>query len=174
VSLSSSITYYSMLIHCFYPFSTLKRVRECSSLSTILNRAQPLRTRIESWRQSVPLLSKQTSDLNEEDLEAGAALRLSHLTLETLIFRALLRPLFYQAISAVEANQEPISTIFDNCYACAKLGTELVSSFQAKHFSNFWAPCELNFIFPLLFPVVDIFGIMQMYGFSYVTFQALS
>ncbi|KAF7560280.1 hypothetical protein G7046_g3861 [Stylonectria norvegica] len=121
-------------------FYTLKAVHKSSSLSALLNRAQPLRSRIETWRQTLPLLSKATSALTEEEFKNGVALRLSHLTLETLIFRALLRPLFYQAVPADEASREPISTIFENSYACAKLGTDIVSTLQAKHFASFWHP----------------------------------
>ncbi|KAH8886085.1 hypothetical protein GQ53DRAFT_728289 [Thozetella sp. PMI_491] len=119
---------------------TLKAVRQCSSLSALLSRAQPLRTRIERWRQTLPLLSKPASELSEEEFDGGAALRLAHLTLETLIFRALLRPLFFQALSTEEAHREPVSTIFENCHTCAKAGVEIVSALRAKHFTSFWHP----------------------------------
>jgi hypothetical protein len=122
--------------------STLKAIRESPSLSVLLNRAQPLRSRIESWRQTLPLLSKLASELSEEEFEDGAALRMSHLTLETLIFRALLRPLVSRDITAVENTREPISTIFENCYTCAKVGTDIVSALRAKHIASFWHPCE--------------------------------
>ncbi|KAL1904358.1 hypothetical protein Sste5344_009918 [Sporothrix stenoceras] len=103
--------------------------------------AQPLRTRIDSWRQTLPLLSKPASDLTDVEFENGVALRLSHLTLELLIFRALLRPLTIQAINAIpptDSSREPISAIFDNGYNCAKAVAGMVSSLQAKHFANFW------------------------------------
>lgn len=125
-------------------YSTLKAVRDSSSLPALLRRAKPLRTRIERWRQSLPLLSKAASDLTEDELEQSAALRLSHLTLEILIFRALLRPLVYQAMPASEQSREPDSTIFENCYTCAKVGTELVSALKAKHFASFWSPCKFS------------------------------
>ncbi|EEA22480.1 conserved hypothetical protein [Talaromyces marneffei ATCC 18224] len=121
-------------------FYTLKAVRSSSTLSELLNRAQPLRARIENWRQSLPLLWKLASELDEREFEDGASLRLSHLTLEILIFRALLRPLFHQAVSASEVSQDPIFKIFDNCFTCAKVGTEIVSALKAKHFAIFWHP----------------------------------
>ncbi|KAJ9136740.1 Fungal specific transcription factor domain protein [Pleurostoma richardsiae] len=121
-------------------FYTLRANREPLTLSALLSRAQPLRTRIESWRQTLPLLSKPASDLDEHEFEHGAALRLSHLTLEILIFRALLRPLIFQAVTPPESSREPISTIFENSYTCAKVATEIVSSLQAKHFASFWPP----------------------------------
>ncbi|EPE10945.1 fungal specific transcription factor domain protein [Ophiostoma piceae UAMH 11346] len=120
-------------------FYTLRSTRKSPSLSILLTRAQPLRTRIESWRQTLPLLSKPTSELTEDDLVVGASLRLAHLTLEILIFRALLRPLMHDAVPVDHgAVPEPVSTIHDNCYACAKVGMEIVGSMKGKHFSTFW------------------------------------
>ncbi|KAH8682589.1 fungal-specific transcription factor domain-containing protein [Xylariales sp. PMI_506] len=121
-------------------FYTLKAVRESASLGALLNRAQPLRARIESWRQTLPFLAKPAAELDEEELEEGGCLRLSHLTLETLIFRALLRPLVIQAVPAAERSREPVSTIFENCFTCAKVGTEMVSALRARHFATFWPP----------------------------------
>lgn len=123
-------------------FYTLKATSESLPLSALLARAQPLRARIESWRQTLPILSKPASDLDAEELERGAALRLSHLTLEILIFRALLRPLFYQAGQQppAESSRDPIAAIFENGFTCAKVASEIVSSLQAKHFAGFWPP----------------------------------
>ncbi|CAK7221019.1 hypothetical protein SBRCBS47491_004384 [Sporothrix bragantina] len=122
--------------------STLRGTRgEPPTLSSLLALAQPLRTRIDSWRQTLPLLSKSASDLTDVEFENGVALRLSHLTLELLIFRALLRPLTIQAIRAIspsDSSREPISAIFDNGYNCANAVAGMVSSLQAKHFANFW------------------------------------
>ncbi|CAK7238435.1 hypothetical protein SEUCBS140593_010685 [Sporothrix eucalyptigena] len=122
---------------------TLKETRRAPpALEALLVRAQPLRTRIERWRQTLPLLTKPASDLTEAEFEAGgAALRLSHLTLELLIFRALLRPLTVQAVAPADSACEPISTIFDNGYTCANAVAGMVASLQAKHFATFWRPC---------------------------------
>lgn len=125
-------------------FYSLRAVRESRSLTALLNRAQPLRTRIEGWRQTLPFLSKPASDLTEEEFESGAGLRLAHLTVEILIFRALLRPLLSHAVSPSDGLREPISTIFDNCYTCAKVATEIISSLRAKHFASFWPHCMLR------------------------------
>ncbi|KAJ5586924.1 uncharacterized protein N7459_002689 [Penicillium hispanicum] len=119
-------------------FYTLKASRRPSTLSELLIRAQPLRKRIETWRQSLPMLSKSVSDLNTEELEMGAFLRLSHIVVEILIFRALLRPLIHRSECPAENFVEPLPTIFGNCYICAKAGTDLVSSLTAKHFASFW------------------------------------
>lgn len=112
------------------------------TLSALLSRAQPLRMRIEIWRQTLSLLSKPTSDLTESEFEQGATLRLSHLTLELLIFRALMRPLAYRTMVPADSGREPISTIFDNGYTCAKAFAGMVSSLQAKNFTNFWPTCK--------------------------------
>ncbi|OAA58439.1 fungal specific transcription factor domain containing protein [Niveomyces insectorum RCEF 264] len=124
-------------------FYTLRSVRESFSLSVLLGRAQPLRTRIESWRQTLPLLSKPAADLTEDDMVIGVALRLSHLTLEVLIFRALLRPLTHNVVPVDGSGSgavvpEPMSTIYENCYTCAKVGMEIVAAMKGKHFSTFW------------------------------------
>ncbi|SPN97349.1 uncharacterized protein DNG_00863 [Cephalotrichum gorgonifer] len=119
-------------------FYSIRAHWESPTLNSLLSRAQPLRARIESWRQTLPLLSTRISELSEDDFDNGAALRLSHLTLEIMIFRALLRPLAYDAESVPERCQEPISTIFENCYICASVATEIVSSLRSKHFASFW------------------------------------
>lgn len=124
--------------------SSVRANSESLALTALLNRAQPLRTRIESWRQTLPLLSTPVSELGEDDFDNGAALRLSHLTLEIMIFRALLRPLAYDAAASAERCQEPISTIFENCYVCANVATDIVSSLRAKHFASFWPHCECS------------------------------
>ncbi|KIW03589.1 uncharacterized protein PV09_05343 [Verruconis gallopava] len=121
-------------------FYTLRAVRKNSDLGALLSRAQPLRSRIETWRQSLPLLSKRIYELEESEFDDGGALRLSHLTLEALILRALMRPLFYQAIRTDYTLREPISLIFENSYACAKVVVEMIAAFKAKHFSGFWHP----------------------------------
>ncbi|EFX00605.1 fungal specific transcription factor domain containing protein [Grosmannia clavigera kw1407] len=127
-------------------FYTFRSVRESASLSVLLSRAQPLRSRIESWRQTLPLLSQPALHLSEDDLVVGASLRLAHLTLEVLIFRALLRPLLHDAVPVDEAGAvaEPMSTIYDNCYTCAKVGMEIVASMKGKHFAVFW-PCYVRY-----------------------------
>lgn len=122
--------------------STLRANREAVSLSMLLFRAQPLRARIQGWRQTHPLLRKPVADLTEDEFAECIPLRLSHLTLEILIFRALLRPLHPAAMSSLDASQEPISTIFENCYKCAKVTAEVVASLDARHFDCFWFPGE--------------------------------
>ncbi|OIW31070.1 hypothetical protein CONLIGDRAFT_679807 [Coniochaeta ligniaria NRRL 30616] len=123
-------------------FYSLKATSESLTLSALLARAQPLRARIESWRQTLPILSKPASELDAEEFEHGAALRLSHLTLEILIFRALLRPLFYQPGQqpSAENSREPVAAIVENGYTCAKVASDIVSSLQARHFASFWPP----------------------------------
>lgn len=122
-------------------FYSVRANSESVSLATLLARAQPLRSRIESWRQTLTLLSTPVSELGGDDFDNGAALRLSHLTLEVMIFRALLRPLAYDAGASAERSQEPYSTIFENCYICANVATDMVSSLTVKHFARFWPHC---------------------------------
>ncbi|ATY66976.1 fungal specific transcription factor domain [Cordyceps militaris] len=119
-------------------YSVRANYSESLTLTALLSRAQRLRTRIESWRQTLPFLSKPVLELNEQDFENGAILRLQHLTLEMLIFRALLRPLSNDQVSSLEKCQEPISTIYENCHVCASIATEMVSMLRAKHFASFW------------------------------------
>lgn len=130
--------------------SSIRALRANHTLSTLLQRAQPLRTRIEEWRQRLPLLTKPVSELTEEEFEVGAALRLSHLTVEILIFRSLLRPL--RPSLAHGDFQGPVATIFKNCYTCSKVGTDIVSALNTKHFASYWPPCKSNakIIGPLL------------------------
>lgn len=124
--------------------SSVRANSESLTLTALLSRAQGLRTRIESWRQTLPFLSTPVLELCEDDFENGAVLRLQHLTLEILIFRALLRPLSNDVVPASEKCQEPISTIYENCHVCASVATEIVSSLRAKHFASFWPHCKLH------------------------------
>jgi len=122
--------------------SSVRANAESLALTTLLSRAQRLRTRIETWRLTLPFLSTPVLELNEQDFENGAILRLQHLTLEILIFRALLRPLSNDQVSPAEKCQEPISTIYENCHVCASVATEIVSLLRAKHFTTFWPHCK--------------------------------
>jgi hypothetical protein len=108
----------------------------------LLERAQPLRLRIQKWRETLPSLSKGVSELSDEDLDDCADLRMSHITLEILIYRALLRPLAYRSLVPGDEQQEPVSTIFDNCHGCATVATAFVNSLKARHFAGFWSPCK--------------------------------
>jgi hypothetical protein len=126
--------------------SSVRANSESLALTALLGRAQRLRTRIESWRQMLPFLSTPVLELNEQDFENGAILRLQHLTLEILIFRALLRPLSNDQVSPSDKCQEPISTIYENCHVCASVATEIVSLLRAKHFASFWPHCTLHSI----------------------------
>ncbi|KAH8168720.1 fungal specific transcription factor domain-containing protein [Sarocladium implicatum] len=119
-------------------FYSVRANLETLALPSLLSRAQRLRTRIESWRQTLPFLSRPVLELDEQDFEKGAVLRLQHLTLEILIFRALLRPLDNDQVSQAEKCDEPISTIYENCHVCANVATEIVSLLRAKHFASFW------------------------------------
>lgn len=115
--------------------STLKAARDCHSLEAVLARAQPLRILIETWRRTLPSLSANISTLDDEDLEQYAPLRLSHLSLEILIYRALHRPLMHQTLDG------PALMIFESSYVCSKLGLELVEALKPRHFSMFWPQC---------------------------------
>ncbi|KAH7024848.1 uncharacterized protein B0I36DRAFT_250687 [Microdochium trichocladiopsis] len=120
-------------------FYSVRAIAEPVVLTTLLARAQPLRTRIETWRQSHhPLLSTQAADSTKDDFGSGAFLRLQHLTLEIMILRALLRPLSNEAMPAEEKSLEPVSTIFENCAVCVTVAKEIVSSLGAKDFAQFW------------------------------------
>jgi hypothetical protein len=82
------------------------------------------------------------SSMDDEDLEGFAALRLSYLTIEILIYRALLRPLVYESIPPNEEVHGPALSILENSSICAQLGTELVKSLKPRHFALFWPPCK--------------------------------
>lgn len=122
-------------------FYSIRAAREATTSTILLERAHKLRTRIEKWRDGSPFLEKQVSDLNDEELEQNAALRLSHLTLEILILRALLRPLVYQSTSISDSSQEPNSTIFESSFICAKAAVDMVSALKPRHFANSWPSC---------------------------------
>lgn len=107
-----------------------------------MDRALHLRKRIEHWRHTLPLLSIPVSEISIEQLEMCACLRLSHIVVEILIFRALLRPLIHRVECPPESLLEPLPTIFETCYVCAKGGVDLISSMTAQQFVNFYPSCE--------------------------------
>ncbi len=124
--------------------SSLRSMRQSPSLALLLARAQPLRVRIQEWRQGLPAdVLKPTKELLDDDsLDHCAPLRLTYLSLELLVFRALLRPLTFQPGLEEQNNSEPRSTIFHNSRSCAKLVLELVAALKPKHFVNFWPSCK--------------------------------
>lgn len=99
---------------------------------------------MQQWRQTLPPdVLKPTKELMEDDgLDNCGPLRLTYLTLELLVFRALLRPLLFQPGASEQALSEPQSTIFQNSQSCAKLVLELVAALKANHFVNFWPSCK--------------------------------
>lgn len=99
---------------------------------------------MQQWRQTLPPdVLKPTKELMEDDgLDNCGPLRLTYLTLELLVFRALLRPLLFQPGASEQALSEPKSTIFQNSQSCAKLVLELVAALKANHFVNFWPSCK--------------------------------
>ncbi|KAG4419041.1 hypothetical protein IFR04_007817 [Cadophora malorum] len=107
---------------------------------TLSIRAHPLRERIQQWRQTLPPdVLKATNELMEDDgLDNCGPLRVAYLTLELLVFRALLRPLAFQPRTNEHEVSEPQSTIFQNSQSCAKLVLELVAALKASNFVNFW------------------------------------
>lgn len=107
-------------------------------------RAHPLRILIQKWRQTLPPdVLKPTKELMEDDgLDNCGPLRLAYLTLELLIFRALLRPLAFNAGTSEQEMSEPRAAIFQNSQSCAKLVLELVATLKANHFVNFWPSCK--------------------------------
>ncbi|OAA60075.1 fungal specific transcription factor domain protein [Cordyceps fumosorosea ARSEF 2679] len=111
-------------------YSVRANYTESLALAALLSKAQRLRTRIESWRQTLPFLSKSVLELDEQEFENGAPLRLQHLTLEILIFRALLRPLSNEQVSTSDKCREPISTIYENCHVCASIHVTSYATFR--------------------------------------------
>ena len=99
---------------------------------------------IQQWRQKLPPdVLKPTKELMEDDgLDNCGPLRLTYLTLELLVFRALLRPLAFHPGTSEQEMSEPRSTIFQNSQSCAKLVLELVAALKANHFVNFWPSCK--------------------------------
>lgn len=135
-------------------------MRHSRNLNQLLAIAHPLRIRLQQWRQELPpgvlkpsLAPNETSssDVDEDEgLEHTGPVRLTYLSLELMIFRALLRPLSYQAgggDQADQADQGPRSTIFKNSQTCAKLIMELVATLQARHFAQFWPSCKFLLLF---------------------------
>ncbi|KAK5047568.1 hypothetical protein LTR84_006665 [Exophiala bonariae] len=102
---------------------------------------------MQQWRDDLPpVVLKPTKELVEDDaLDNCGPLRLTYLTLELLVFRALLRPLAFQPGTGEQEMSEPRSTILQNSQSCAKLILELVTALKANHFVNFW---------PSFFPIM--------------------
>lgn len=123
------------------PYSSLKAAHESPPLDALWNRAQRLLACIDTWRQRLHLLTKPVSELDEAEFGNSATVRLSHLIVEILIFRALHRRLF-QAVPAGENPPEPIATIFESCYTSASAALGIVSRISAKHFASFWPACK--------------------------------
>jgi hypothetical protein len=105
--------------------------------------------RIQQWRQTLPPdVLKPTKELMEDDgLDNCGPLRLAYLTLELLVFRALLRPLAFQPGTNEQEISQPQSAIFQNSQSCAKLVLELVAALKANHFVNFWPSCKCGLSF---------------------------
>ncbi|KAL6247635.1 Fungal specific transcription factor [Rhinocladiella similis] len=137
MALCSLSTIASQIIDALY---SIKSIRQATTLEALLVRAHPLRMMIQRWRQKLPPdVLKPTKELMEDDgLDNCGPLRLTYLTLELLVFRALLRPLAYQPGTGEQEMSEPRSTIFQNSQSCAKLVLELVAALKANHFVNFW------------------------------------
>ncbi|KAL3444612.1 hypothetical protein BJX65DRAFT_310798 [Aspergillus insuetus] len=84
----------------YWQFYTLKATsRLANDLTLSLSVAKPLRTRLNEWYSALPDQYKLTQDTtsspqrNSSSLKTAAYLRLSYLTLELFIYRALLRPI---------------------------------------------------------------------------------
>ncbi|KIW57767.1 hypothetical protein PV05_02327 [Exophiala xenobiotica] len=137
MALCSLSTIASEVLDALY---SIKSIREATTLEALLVRAHPLRMLIQQWRQKLPPdVLKPTKELMEDDgLDNCGPLRLTYLTLELLVFRALLRPLAFQPGTSEQEMSEPRSTIFQNSQSCAKLVLELVAALKANHFVNFW------------------------------------
>ncbi|KAK7902282.1 hypothetical protein LTR67_001927 [Exophiala xenobiotica] len=137
MALCSLSTIASEVLDALY---SIKSIRQATTLEALLVRAHPLRMLIQQWRQKLPPdVLKPTKELMEDDgLDNCGPLRLTYLTLELLVFRALLRPLAFQPGTSEQEMSEPRSTIFQNSQSCAKLVLELVAALKANHFVNFW------------------------------------
>jgi hypothetical protein len=126
--------------------SSAKAICEANILPEILARVQPLKTRLKEWGDRV--FVDQTAELDPGEFHPCVSLRLSHMTLELLLFRALLRaPIFLPTPS--DDSPQPHSTILQDSQSCAKLSVELISHLTSKHFVGFWPPCTF---YPSLHP----------------------
>lgn len=102
---------------------------------------QPLKNRLKEWEDCV--FTNQTADEDADGFHPCVYLRLSHMTLELLLFRALLRAVAFPSAPSVDPTQA-YSAIFQESQSCAKLGVELVSRLASKDFVHFWPPCMLH------------------------------
>ncbi|KAL3459565.1 hypothetical protein BJX64DRAFT_291069 [Aspergillus heterothallicus] len=139
--------------------STLKATsRLANDLNSSLNVARPLRTRLNEWYSALPEKYKLQQDPTSTSPgisgpSFAAYLRLSYLTLELFIYRALLRPIGHTVTSKQASSLAPINphlagqedsldTATEATYVaaegCASLIVSYVSGLKSKDFNSFW------------------------------------
>ena len=114
---------------------------EANTFPEILARVQPLKMRLKEWEDRV--LKNQTADEDTDEFYPCVYLRLSYMTLELLLFRALLRALILPSPPSVDPSQT-YSIILQESRSSAKLGVEMISRLASKDFVHFWPPCMLH------------------------------
>ncbi|KAL2836943.1 fungal-specific transcription factor domain-containing protein [Aspergillus pseudoustus] len=144
----------------YWKFYTLKATsRLAKDLHSSLSVAKPLRTRLDEWYSALP----EEYKLHQITTPSGslgngrrfvAYLRLSYLTLELFIYRALLRPIGHtvspqqtsslprpttQSLEEREDNMDPaIEATYIAAEGCASLIISYVSGLKSRDFNAFW------------------------------------
>lgn len=122
-------------------YSTVKAVYDANAFPKVLARVRPLKMRLKEWEDRI--LANPTTNEATDESHPCVYLRLSHMTLELLLFRAFLRALTLPAEPDVDHSQT-YSAILQESQACAEMVVELISRLGSKDFVHFWPPCMLN------------------------------
>ncbi|KAJ0426791.1 hypothetical protein BJY00DRAFT_306787 [Aspergillus carlsbadensis] len=154
----------------YWQFYTLKATsRLAKDLHSSLSVAKPLRTRLNEWYSALPDEYRLTQDAasstqhNNSGLKLASYLRLSYLTLELFIYRALLRPIgptvtpdrgsdlrsrAHRPTAQQDRQQDGnLDTAIEATYiaaeGCASLVVSYVSGLKSRDFNSFWFSCRL-------------------------------
>ena len=135
-------------------FYTIKAIAVTSqNLELSLERARPLRVRLQKWRDELPDELKihhrePRCEPDGEDLDANASLHLCYITTLMTLFRALLRPLESkhgtsdrtQGTSAY--SDQPSRAVMKGGMNCAQELVNLLDVLTDTQWNAFWHSCE--------------------------------
>ena len=135
-------------------FYTVKAVAITSqNLELSLEKARPLRVRLQQWRDELPEELKLhrreiIRETDNEELDANASLHLCYITTLMTMFRALLRPLAPEAgtsdqtQSTFTCNNHPSRAVLKGGLNCAQEFVNLLDIITDSQWNAFWHSCE--------------------------------
>jgi hypothetical protein len=135
-------------------FYSVKAVAITSrNLELSLERARPLRVRLQQWRDELPnqlrIHSRESlHGADNEELDANASLHLCYITTLMTLFRALLRPL--ESKGTISNQNRPISPYSDHPsravmkggLSCAQELVNLLDVVTDTQWNAFWHSCK--------------------------------